>query len=65
MSKYIVYGKSQGRNLYWNGEQKGWYVNDYDATVYDNEDKACNASEQARNTITVEMVFGITWKEVK
>lgn len=64
--KYRVVGRySNGAKAYWNSNCKGWYVHDYDATVYDDAEKAITASEIARTTLTVDLVDCITFEEVK
>lgn len=60
--KYIVKGKADtGQTVYWNADRKSWYLNEYDATVYDDVNKADTACYVAETTIAIECVTDITF----
>ncbi|SEP82284.1 hypothetical protein SAMN04487977_101530 [Treponema bryantii] len=64
--KYRVVGRyMNGDKAYWNASSKGWYVHDYDATVFTDVEKANTASEIAEVTMTVDCVDCITFEEIK
>lgn len=64
MEKYVVVGNCNGETVYWNEDRKGWYIHQYDATVYDDVEKANTASEIAEVTLTVECIENITFKKI-
>lgn len=58
--KYVVVGKYGTRKVYWNQLEKGWYKDEYLATVFDDENSADSASIQAELTLTTECVDDIS-----
>lgn len=63
--KYVVIGKCDGKKVYWNGNEKGWYCNKEYATIYKDVNSADSASIQAECTLTMECVDDITFEKIK
>lgn len=63
--KYVVIGKCDGKKVYWNGNEKGWYCNKEDATIYKDVNSADSASIQAECTLTIDCVDDISFEKIK
>lgn len=63
--KYVITGEDlNGQSLYWNGINKGWYINKYDATFFDDVNKADTECYIAEQAITVEGVSNVHFIKV-
>lgn len=51
---YIVVGKCLGREVYWNRNEKGWYLKEEMATLYPNMESALSGQYYAESILTPE-----------